>query len=50
MLEYLDDHDTAARIRGAVDHVVRDGSVRTGDMGGSASTKEFTAAIVRALG
>ena len=50
MLEYLDDHDTAARIRGAVDQVVRDGSVRTGDMGGSASTKEFTAAIVRALG
>jgi isocitrate dehydrogenase (NAD+) len=49
MLDYLEQPKTATRIRAAVDKVVR-GDVRTRDMGGSASTKEYTAALIRALG
>jgi hypothetical protein len=32
-----------------VDQVVRAGEVRTVDMGGTASTREYTGALVRAL-
>lgn len=49
MLDHLEQRDVADRIRGAVQSVVNDGDVRTIDMGGSATTKEFTAALVRAL-
>ena len=49
MLDHLDDTGTAKRIRGAVDRVVREGKVRTADIGGSASTGDFTRALVAAL-
>jgi isocitrate dehydrogenase (NAD+) len=49
MLEHLGDDDTADRIRGAIDTVVRAGEVRTVDMGGSATTGEYTRALVGAL-
>jgi len=49
MLEHIGDMETARRIKAAVDSVVREGSVRTADMGGSAGTEEFTRALVRAL-
>lgn len=49
MLEHIGDMETAHRIKRAVDTVVRDGSVRTADMGGSAGTEEFTRAVVKAL-
>jgi isocitrate dehydrogenase (NAD+) len=49
MLEHLDDPDTAQRIRGAIDTVILDGRVRTGDMGGDASTGDYTEALVGAL-
>ena len=42
--------DVYARIRAALDHLVRAGEVRTRDMGGQASTVEFSDALVRALG
>lgn len=50
MLEHLEMPEPARRIRDAVDRVVRAGEVRTTDRGGSATTAEFTSAIVRALG
>ncbi len=49
MLEHIDQADAATRIRDALDAVVREGRARTADMGGSASTREFTDALVSAL-
>jgi isocitrate dehydrogenase (NAD+) len=49
LLDHVDQVETADRIRGAVDQVVRAGEVRTVDMGGTASTREYTGALVRAL-
>jgi isocitrate dehydrogenase (NAD+) len=49
MLDHIDQPDVATRIRGAIDHVIQIGESRTVDMGGSSSTREFTAALVRAL-
>jgi len=49
MLEHLDDAATAQRIRDAIDEIVREGRVRTPDMGGKATTHEYTQALVGAL-
>jgi len=49
LLEHVDQHETATRIRAALDRVVREGSSCTRDMGGTATTREFATAIVRAL-
>lgn len=49
MLDYLDDPGTAGRIRDAIDAVVHEGRVRTVDMGGKASTRDYTQALVAAL-
>jgi isocitrate dehydrogenase (NAD+) len=49
MLEHVGKEDLAARIRTAVDRALRDDNVRTGDLGGKATTKELTQAIVRRL-
>ena len=49
LLEYVDQVETAARIRTALDAVVRERSVRTPDMGGHAGTAEFTKAVIAAL-
>ncbi len=49
MLEHLGQAEVAGRIRGAVDRVVRENTARTVDMGGTATTVEFTDALVRAL-
>ena len=49
LLDHVEQADVAARIRAALDDVVRSGRARTRDMGGEASTADFTAAIVRAL-
>jgi len=50
MLDHLERSETATRIRSALDTVVHEGTARTADMGGTTSTKDFTAALVRALG
>lgn len=42
MLEYLGENAAAARVTSAVTHVMTQTSVRTPDLGGSASTTEFT--------
>jgi isocitrate dehydrogenase (NAD+) len=49
MLEHLDDEETAGRIRTAIDTVAGAGEVGTRDMGGTASTAEYAAALVAAL-
>jgi isocitrate dehydrogenase (NAD+) len=50
MLEHVGQSAVAERIRNAIDTVVLGGRARTLDMGGSATTREFTEALVRALG
>jgi isocitrate dehydrogenase (NAD+) len=49
MLDYVEQQDRAKRIRTAIDKVLREDNIRTGDLGGKASTKEFTQAVVRRL-
>jgi len=46
MLDHVGHQDKAKRVRTAVDQVLCDDKVRTGDLGGKANTKEFTKAIV----
>lgn len=50
MLDHLEQSETATRIRSALDAVVLEGVARTADMGGNTSTRDFTAALVRAIG
>lgn len=49
MLEYLGMDAQAARIRAAVDAVLLDGTHKTPDLGGSATTTEYTDAVIAAL-
>ena len=49
MLQWLDLPDEAARVEKALHTVFAGRKVRTGDLGGSATTKEFTDAIISAL-
>jgi isocitrate dehydrogenase (NAD+) len=50
MLEHIGEREQAARIRAALDRVLTAGRVRTRDLGGHASTSEFTAEICREIG
>jgi len=50
MLDHVNLQDKAKRLRDAIDQVLCEDKVRTGDLGGKASTKEFTKAIVKRLG
>jgi len=47
MLEHIGRLDLAQRLRAAIDTAINQDKVRTRDMGGSASTKEFAAAVAR---
>ncbi|MFZ0215839.1 MAG: tartrate dehydrogenase [Candidatus Dormiibacterota bacterium] len=49
LLRHLGDEDNAARVERAIEAVCEEGSVLTGDLGGSASTAEVTDAILAAL-
>ncbi len=49
MLDHLGERDSAERIRGALSRILTEGRVRTRDLGGTATTMEFTDAICRAL-
>ena len=49
MLDHVGLSDTATRMRAAIDKVLREDNVRTGDLGGKANTGEFTSAIVKRL-
>jgi isocitrate dehydrogenase (NAD+) len=49
MLDHIGEREAAARIRDALVRVLTDGTTRTRDLGGEASTTEFTDAICRAV-
>ena len=49
MIEHVGKHDMARRLRAAIDAVLRDDGVRTGDLGGTATTADITRAIVKRL-
>jgi isocitrate dehydrogenase (NAD+) len=49
MLDHVDEHEAARRIRAAIDKVLAEDRVHTRDLGGSASTQEMTRAIVARL-
>jgi isocitrate dehydrogenase (NAD+) len=49
MLIHLGETDAARKLQGAVETVYREGKSLTGDVGGSASTAEFTDAVLRIL-
>jgi isocitrate dehydrogenase (NAD+) len=50
MLNYLNEMEASRRILGALDKVYREGKHTTGDVGGKATTQEFTSAVIEALG
>lgn len=50
MLEHIGDNERAARIRSALESTLRDGSTLTRDLGGTASTDDFTNAVIQRLG
>jgi len=47
MLDHVSRSDAALKLRRAIDGALRDDRVRTGDLGGSATTHDMTQAIVR---
>lgn len=49
MLDYLDYHDAAERVRLAINEVLKEGKVLTQDLGGNATTTEFSDAVLKAL-
>ena len=49
MLEHLGDNETAARIRRAVDETLKEATSLTPDLGGTATTQEYTQAIIQRL-
>ena len=49
MLLHVGERDAAQRLRAAVDQLLTDGSVLTGDLGGTATTEQMTEALLEAL-
>ena len=49
MLDHIGERQKADRVRAALSSVLTEGSVRTRDLGGEASTTEFTDAVCRAV-
>lgn len=49
MLEHVGEDQKAKAIRNAVDTVLNTDKIKTGDLGGAASTKDFAAAIIKRL-
>jgi isocitrate dehydrogenase (NAD+) len=50
LLEHIGDVDRAKRIRRALEGTIRDGTTVTRDLGGQASTEQFTDAVIAKLG
>jgi isocitrate dehydrogenase (NAD+) len=50
MLEHVGRVDLAQRLRAAINSAIIKDNVRTGDMGGTASTEEFSQAVIRRIG
>jgi isocitrate dehydrogenase (NAD+) len=49
MLRHINENAAASRIMSALGRVLLDGATRTRDLGGRASTSEFSDAICRAI-
>jgi isocitrate dehydrogenase (NAD+) len=49
LLEHIGEHERASRIRAALDRVLGAGVIRTRDLGGAATTTEFTDAICKEI-
>jgi isocitrate dehydrogenase (NAD+) len=49
MLHHIGEDEMARRVHTALIHALADGSARTADLGGQATTTQFTDAIVRQL-
>ena len=49
MLDHVNRNDLAKLLRKAIDQTLNEDKVCTGDLGGTASTKEFVQAIVRRI-
>ncbi len=49
MLDHVGHGDLAVRLRAAIDGVLNQDKVRTGDLGGGASTRDFASAVVRRI-
>jgi isocitrate dehydrogenase (NAD+) len=49
MLAHLGEREAAGRLQGAIEGVYADGRSLTGDVGGKASTSEFTEAVIARL-
>jgi isocitrate dehydrogenase (NAD+) len=49
MLDHVGHAEQATKLRQAISAVLNQDSVRTRDLGGSASTKEFTHAVIRRI-
>jgi isocitrate dehydrogenase (NAD+) len=49
MLKHLNEREKAVRIQASLEKVLAEGSVLTRDLGGSATTLDFTEAIIRSL-
>ena len=47
MLDHMGEREASARIRDALGRVLTDGTVRTRDLGGTATTTEFADAVIR---
>ena len=49
MLEHVNEYDKAKQLRRAIKTVLNEDNVRTGDLGGSATTIEYAEAIIKRL-
>jgi isocitrate dehydrogenase (NAD+) len=49
MLKHINEREAADRIQKAVEHVLAEGQVLTRDLGGQATTIEFTEAVIHSL-
>ena len=49
MLDHIGQTDYANQLRKAINKVLKDGKVRTRDLGGFATTNQFTSAVIQNL-
>jgi tartrate dehydrogenase/decarboxylase/D-malate dehydrogenase len=49
LLEHLGENEAAARLMKAIEEITADPKLHTGDLGGTAKTKDVTAAVISRL-
>lgn len=49
MLEHVNHHDLAARLKKAITTVLQEDNIKTSDLGGTASTQKYTDAVIKRL-